>query len=93
MDEESVKFIRWAFKYLKDEKNYKKLCDEIQKKVFVSYLNKDYLQKSLKKKLYKGAQEHGKPVYSEEALDEEIDNEITDLVGWSLLKIYNSKKI
>jgi hypothetical protein len=92
-DPESGQFIAWALAKLDDPDFYHELLREIPRKVanYYSY-PKPVILSALTAKLRQGAAEHGAPVYPQEQIYQELQAEYLDLIGWTLLAMYQHER-
>lgn len=79
----------WASEKLSNDHFYlhltKKIVSDLEQ--FYSQENKEYLLKQLIEKMIKGSREHGTP-NNEDEIKLEIEQEMLDLVGWNLVKMW-----
>lgn len=86
--------MEWAFEMLENDDEYFVLLFNIAKELREFFQkDKTYIKSKLRDKLIKGAEEHGAPIYLPEVVDHEIECEKIDLIGWTLVKQYNQKRI
>lgn len=92
IDEESKDFINWTAKHLSDTDYFSLLSCLVDKQLSI-FLNGDRKQLlcALLKKLYKGAQEHGKPSDSQEVAQDELKQEFLDILGWNMVMLWNKR--
>lgn len=93
IDEESKYFIKWTLDMLSNPRFFIALSGIIEKQLF-SFLqgNHSTLIKKLKRKLRKGALEHGAPSYSLRKAKKELEQEFLDLIGWNMILLWNKRK-
>lgn len=94
IDQESQQFITWAFEQLEDDTIYRAMIDEAisQAKLFYDQ-PKEIVLPQLKQKMIIGAQEHGAPTHTPEAVTQELAKEYIDLLGWLLVGKWVTKKL
>lgn len=92
LDPESQKFIKWAFKQIRDDESLVKIIHQFTDEAANWLLeNISDLRTKLKEKMVKGVIEHGSPIHTTERLEEELIGERLDLIGWGMVKKYNKK--
>jgi hypothetical protein len=93
IDTESAEFIDWAMTELDDHTHYETMLSEIKQRLDNFYAQpKEVIMPHLKAKMTRGAHEHGAPSHPTTYINEEIDNEYIDLLGWELVKKWNERK-
>lgn len=92
IDSESSQFIAWAMNELDDLNHYQTMLKEIKSRLDSFYAQpKSTIMPQLKAKMIRGAREHGAPTHPVQKINEEIDNEYIDLLGWELVKKWNER--
>lgn len=92
IDEESKRFMDWAFLKLSDPKEYAILADEALALAKAFYdQDQSVVLDSLRAKMERGAIEHGAPNHPDTKIDQELANEYLDLLGWLLVKKWNNR--
>lgn len=91
LDEESKQFIEFALKRLEDFTFRKVLVIKAIYK-FTKYINTVDLEKKVKAKLVKGGLEHGEPIYSQNEIKKELEDEFLDLLGWQLVSLWQKNR-
>ena len=93
LDSESKKFIKWTMQHLADPDYFSLLSYLIDRQLW-NFLNGDKkkLLTSLTEKMSKGALEHGKPSHSKEEVQEELQQEFLDTIGWNMVLLWNKGK-
>jgi hypothetical protein len=81
---------KWARSKIQSKEAYRKIAAEIITELATYLLTnqKDQISGKLKKKMNQGFLEHGPLSKTVEEIDEEIEKEYLDLIGWKLLKKY-----
>jgi hypothetical protein len=92
IDPESKAFIKWSLKRLSQPDYYYLVTSLIETQVKTFLHSNPQLIPSLKQKLSKGAREHGKPSYSLGQIEQELNNELLDLIGWNMLRLWMLRK-
>lgn len=87
----STEFIEWALTQLEDDDFYETLLAEVIRHAEAYYARpKEQIVGDLALKLARGAKEHGDPIYPAHRIYDELTMEYTDLLGWTLIGLYNS---
>lgn len=83
---ESELLIEWAFKKLEDEEYFESLINRT-KKILSEYLSTDKqeIRDQLRQKMTRGAIEHGDPISDFKRIQHELNDEMLDLLGWSMV--------
>lgn len=92
VDPESQAFMAWVDALALDEQWFHEFKKEAVRKAanFLSYPN-DQLRDSLREKLIKGALEHGAPSEGDYDVEQELQSEYLDMLGWGFLKLWREK--
>lgn len=93
VDPLSEEFIAWSKAKLEDPDYYIEFMRELPRKAanYFSYPPKE-LKEKLEAKLRKGAKEHGEPIHEVEWLQEELQQEYLDMMGYTLLMEWNIER-
>ena len=94
IDPESKQFIKWTMQKLENEAFFEYLISKINAQMQAFYFDgsRKTLLKNLRVKMESGALEHGKPKASFEEIKSEIEAEYLDLIGWSMIHLWNFEK-
>ncbi len=94
INSESKLFIQWSIGKLNEPAFYDYLASRLTEKlrVFLQKTDRQEILERLKQKLEAGGIEHGKPDYAFEKIERELELEMLDLIGWSMLHFWNFKK-
>lgn len=92
IDPESKAFIKWALKQLSQPDYYFLVTSLIESQVQTFLDSNKQLIPALKEKLTKGAREHGKPSYSLKQIEQELNHELLDLIGWNMVRLWTLRK-
>jgi hypothetical protein len=86
-------FIFWARKKLEEPASYQAAVVTALKEAQDFYRNDpSAIIPQVIRKLEKGAQEHGAPVYDPAEIAEQLRQEHVDLVGWLLIRWFNAER-
>ncbi len=92
IDQESARFIDWAFDQLADQSTYQALVNEAKANIETYFAqDKAVILGPLRAKMIKGAKEHGAPNHPLSLVDQELVNEYLDLLGWLLVRKWNEQ--
>lgn len=94
IDEDSKEFIQFAEDLMNDKEFYREFLLEGKRK-FQNFIarNPEEIKKKLHAKLVRGSIEHGAPSkYTQERVQEELEMEFLDIIGWSLVGLYCKAK-
>ena len=91
MTKEEEQFLAYAKAKLHDDAFMFNLVIKITQEFLAFYHTSDRTTRLAKiyKKLEKGTREYGSPIYPPARVDQEIEEEEIDLVGWNLVKLFN----
>lgn len=93
VDPHTARFLDWAFKNLDDDTYYDQAVEEIKARLDQFYAqSKDQLLTDLKAKMIRGSHEHGEPSHPLPVVQQEINNEYMDLLGWMLIERWIKNK-
>ena len=94
IDQTSQDFIKWSKEKLEDPEYFESFIREMKNKMESFYSNSpEYIKAKLYKKLVRGSEEHGNPDgYSPEDIKRELEFEFIDIIGWSLVGMWNEER-
>lgn len=92
-DKESQEFINWALTHLGNEDVFREFKKEALENLLAFFNSSDAkLLDLLRDKLTRGSQEHGSPSYKLWDIDKELRDEYIDIIGWTLVRLWNLRK-
>ncbi len=94
LDEHSKDFIRWNFEQLNNDNTLIDLIYEVTDAAREwLFRNHGTVRERLFSKMVKGAMEHGAPIHPVGEVDQELEGEYLDLIGWTQVRRYNEKRL